>query len=86
MWGCEEAGERCGKVYGVSVEKCVGCGGRGMESLGKVRGDGGEEVWGVGRVYGVSVLRCGGGMGSVGEGKGRWGEEEWGKCVGVGGR
>ena len=54
-----------------------------MGVVGKVRRDGGEEVWG--RVYGVSVGKCvgvWGGMGGVGEGKKRCEGECVGKCMG----
>ena len=77
--GCGEVWERCGRVYGVSVEKLVvvlGCRG------GTCRGCG--EVWErCGRVYGVSVeklvvvLGCREVVGDVG--KYRRGVEE---CMG----
>ena len=74
---------RCGRVYGVSVGKCVGVWGRGLGGVGKVRRGGGVKKCGgrCGRVYGGEcgngLLGCGGGevrgMGGVDEGKGRWG-------------
>ena len=52
MWGCEEAGGRCGRVYRMSVGKCVGvCVWGGGKVWGCKEGKEkreGEEVWGAG--------------------------------------